>query len=252
MRAPMTTSSPVGWPGGFVPNAGVNGNSAVQGLVSHGSMSNIHSVFQQQQPHGQSMLGPHGSMGSLSSMVPPSVSMPVPFHQHHPTMSALPAKSTVEMTRDMLIQVLDRFSVLLEEWFEFQSPSASGGGSNYPRNIRLVVHGGACMLLHPQLYTLSEQQASVFATRGDPENMNMGQRRTTTRDVDFIARGFLAEYGRVWTRGSASVGRGGEKGRGMDAKERLRACIHETAVSFGLGEDWMNADADVALPMAYE
>ena len=108
------------------------------------------------------------------------------------------------------------------------------------------------MLLHSQLYALSEQQASVFAMRGDLNNKNMGHRRTTTRDVDIIARGFLAEYGHVWTRGSMSGSRGGAKGRGMDAKDRLRGCIHETAVLFGLGEDWMNADADVALPMAYE
>ncbi|KIM43933.1 hypothetical protein M413DRAFT_442997 [Hebeloma cylindrosporum] len=150
----------------------------------------------------------------------------------------------------MLVQVLDRFSVLLEDWFEFSSSTSIG--SNYPQGIRLVVHGGACMLLHPQLYALSEQQASVFAKRGDPDNQNMGHRRTTTRDVDFIARGFLAEYGTVWTSGSISGGRGGEKGRGMYAKDRLRGCIHDTAVLFGLGEDWMNADADVALPMVYD
>ena len=245
----MGTSSPVGWPGGFVTNAGVNGHNAGQGLVSQGSISNIHSVFQHQQPQGLSGFGQHGSMGSMSSLVPSSIPIPVPFQQFPPTMPALPTKNTVEMTRDMLLRVLEHFSVLLEEWFDF--PSASPG-SNYPQSIRLVVHGGACMLLHSQLYALSEQQASVFATRGDPDNKNMGQRRTTTRDVDFIARGFLAEYGRVWTRGSVSGGRGGGKGRGMDAKDRLRGCIHETAVMFGLGEDWMNADADVALPMAYE
>jgi hypothetical protein len=250
MGGPIGTSSPAGWPGGFITNVGVNGHTAVQGLVSQGSMSNMHGAYQHQQPHGPSTFGQHGSMGSLSSMLPPSVPMPVPFQQR--PIHALPTKNTVEMTRETLLRVLDQFSVLLEEWFDFPSGSPASIGSNYPQGIRLVVHGGACMLLHSQLYALSEQQASVFATRGDPNNMNMGHRRTTTRDVDFIARGFLAEYGRVWTRGSVSGSRGGEKGRGMDAKDRLRGCIHETAVLFGLGEDWMNADADVALPMAYE
>jgi hypothetical protein len=37
-----------------------------------------------------------------------------------------------------------------------------------------------------------------------------------------------------------------------DAKQRLRACIAETARHFGLGADWMNAHADVALPWAKE
>jgi hypothetical protein len=181
-----------------------------------------------------------------------SVPIPVPFQQQQfpPAMSALPAKNTVEMTRHTLLRVLDQFSVLLEEWFDFPPVPLIGIGNNDPQAIRLVVHGGACMLLHSQLYALSEQQASVFATRGDPDNKNMGHRRTTTRDVNFIARGFWAEYGRVWTRVSVSGGRGGEKGRGMDAKDRLRGCIHETAVMCGLGEDWMNADTDVALPMA--
>lgn len=37
-----------------------------------------------------------------------------------------------------------------------------------------------------------------------------------------------------------------------DAEERLRRCVGRTAEVFGLGEDWMNCDADVALPLAYE
>jgi hypothetical protein len=38
----------------------------------------------------------------------------------------------------------------------------------------------------------------------------------------------------------------------LDANDRLKQCIFETALQFGLGADWMNSDADVALPMATE
>jgi hypothetical protein len=165
------------------------------------------------------------------------------------------------MTRELLMKVLDDFSVLMEEWFDLgPQPGEEGYNANYPYYIRLVVHGGACMLLHPGLHALSEQQAAVFArTQGsytnEDQNKHMGQRRTTTRDVDFIARGFILEYGSVLVDKpsvSYSNGKGGRKGRRMSAEERLRGCIHETALKRGLGEDWMNADADVALPTTYE
>ncbi|KAF9002140.1 hypothetical protein BDQ17DRAFT_550163 [Cyathus striatus] len=38
----------------------------------------------------------------------------------------------------------------------------------------------------------------------------------------------------------------------MDGVARLRKCRDETARVFGLGRDWMNADADVALPFAVD
>jgi hypothetical protein len=59
--------------------------------------------------------------------------------------------------------------------------------------------------------------------------------RHSTRDVDIIKRAMVAEW----------------RARGVqDADARLTACIRKTATVFHLGQDWMNADADVALPMA--
>ena len=80
--------------------------------------------------------------------------------------------------------------------------------------VRLVVHGGAVMVLHKRLLC-----------------------RPYTRDVDYLHRSFEVEW----------------KARGLhDAGERLNNCIAETAEAFGLGLDWMNAHADIALPMALE
>ncbi|KAJ3522580.1 hypothetical protein NM688_g8854 [Phlebia brevispora] len=80
--------------------------------------------------------------------------------------------------------------------------------------VRLVIHGGAVMVLHHQLNC-----------------------RRNTRDVDYCHRSFVAE----WTQ------------RGVrDAGDKLNACILATAKQWGLGADWMNAHADVALPMAVD
>ncbi|KAJ7782122.1 hypothetical protein B0H14DRAFT_3585491 [Mycena olivaceomarginata] len=51
-----------------------------------------------------------------------------------------------------------------------------------------------------------------------------GEQRTTTRDIDYIARSFSSEWAQ-------------------------RAFL-KPLLQFGLGADWMNSDADVALPMA--
>ncbi|KAL0061338.1 hypothetical protein AAF712_011855 [Marasmius tenuissimus] len=118
----------------------------------------------------------------------------------------------------MLIMVLEHMSALLETEF---------GGVP----IRLVAHGGACMLLHPGLYNLAMRKAAYHSKRG--ENVPM---RKTTRDVDYIRRSFIAEYA-----GQHKI---------MDADIRMQKCIRTTALRFGLGADWMNADADVALPMS--
>lgn len=84
----------------------------------------------------------------------------------------------------------------------------------FGRIVRLVAHGGAVMVLHKRLLC-----------------------RQYTRDVDYLHRSFEVEW----------------KQRGLlDAGERLNACIAETAEAFGLGLDWMNAHADIALPMALE
>lgn len=80
--------------------------------------------------------------------------------------------------------------------------------------VRLVIHGGAVMVLHPSLSS-----------------------RKNTRDVDYCHRSFLSHW---------------QKRGVLDAGERLTLCIAETARAFKLGGDWMNAHADVALPMAYE
>ncbi|KAH9974907.1 hypothetical protein BGW80DRAFT_1457865 [Lactifluus volemus] len=85
---------------------------------------------------------------------------------------------------------------------------------SFRRQVRLVVHGGAVMVLYPHF-----------------------NHREYTQDVDYIHRSFVTEYRAL---GFA------------DAGERLRRCIAETAYKFKLGADWMNDHADVALPMAYD
>ncbi|KAF8551156.1 hypothetical protein OG21DRAFT_1513126 [Imleria badia] len=81
--------------------------------------------------------------------------------------------------------------------------------------IRLFIHGGAVMILHPHLSTSST--------------------RRTTRDIDYIRRAF----GHEWRKKGV-----------YDAEDRLQSCINATAHQFRLGTDWMNADPDVALPFA--
>src|SRR6266550_561050 len=60
------------------------------------------------------------------------------------TMAESPQHNTRELTREMLLAVLNHFSTLLPNKF-----------NNMP--VRLVVHGGACMLLHPDLDRLASQ-----------------------------------------------------------------------------------------------
>ena len=127
----------------------------------------------------------------------------------------LPLHNEVELSREMLIDILEYFSQLVAQLFA-------------GRTIRMVVHGGACMLLHPGLYNLSQQQHQMIPSL---------PRRTTTRDVDYIHRSFVAELALC----------------GMpDAAIKLQECIKTTARHFTLGADWMNSDADIALPMAHE
>ncbi|KAH7886660.1 hypothetical protein F5I97DRAFT_1829250 [Phlebopus sp. FC_14] len=85
----------------------------------------------------------------------------------------------------------------------------------FGHQIRLFIHGGAVMILHPSLSTSST--------------------RRTTRDIDYIRRAFGHEWRKVGV---------------YDAEERLQACINATAAKFRVGTDWMNADPDVALPLA--
>lgn len=113
----------------------------------------------------------------------------------------LPERNEVLLTRASLPAILTDLSNRLLPYFD-------------GKPVRLVVHGGAVMVLHPLLAC-----------------------RENTRDVDYNHRSFEAEW----------ISRGV-----MDAGPRLRTCIAATAKAFGLGRDWMNACADVALPMSIE
>lgn len=127
----------------------------------------------------------------------------------------MPPRNELELNRKKLFEVLNHFSLLVAEPFR-------------GAQVRLVVHGGACMLLHPGLHNLSQQQKHLSPTM---------PRRKTTRDVDIIKRSFGPEWGQ----------------RGLpNATELLEECVKATARQFGLGLDWMNSDADVALPWATE
>ncbi|KAI9566650.1 hypothetical protein HD554DRAFT_2205914 [Boletus coccyginus] len=107
----------------------------------------------------------------------------------------------IQLDRNMLFGLLDDLQQRTYQVF---------GGQ-----IRLFVHGGAVMILHPLLSTSST--------------------RRTTRDVDYIRRAF----GHEWRKKGV-----------YDAEDRLQSCINATAHKFRIGTDWMNADPDVALPFA--
>ncbi|CDO72038.1 hypothetical protein BN946_scf184943.g73 [Trametes cinnabarina] len=114
------------------------------------------------------------------------------------TKAPLPFRNEVLMNRGYLLSALDDLAKHLYAAFG--------------ATVRLVVHGGAVMVLHPLLAC-----------------------RESTRDVDYLHRAFEREW----------------LARGFtDAGARLRSCIRATARVFNLGADWMNACADVALPMA--
>ncbi|KAH9933702.1 hypothetical protein B0H21DRAFT_813584 [Amylocystis lapponica] len=117
------------------------------------------------------------------------------FHIRTPS-PVLKPHNDVLLNKRMLTAVLSDLSSRLLQYFGQQ--------------VRIVVHGGAVMVLHPRLAS-----------------------RQSTRDVDYNLRSFKGEWA----------------SRGVyDAGERLQACISATAIAFGLGADWMNACADVALP----
>jgi hypothetical protein len=117
-----------------------------------------------------------------------------------PAVPSLKPVNDIPLTRTLLKQVLSDLSERLYRSFR--------------RQVRLVVHGGAVMVLHPSF-----------------------THRDSTQDVDYIHRSFAKEY----------------RALGFpDAEQRLRACIAETAYRFNLGADWMNDHADVALPWALE
>lgn len=127
-----------------------------------------------------------------------------------------------QLNRDDLRRALEHLATLIAAYF--------------PTPVRLLVHGGACMLLHPALQsTLNQHHPQSNHSASSPPTPY--KPRVTTRDVDYIHRSFAAAW----------------KSKGMkDATQRLQFCICETAKVFGLGMDWMNADPDPALPMAKE
>ncbi|TFK22511.1 hypothetical protein FA15DRAFT_517106 [Coprinopsis marcescibilis] len=123
----------------------------------------------------------------------------------------IPKRNEVPFNREGLIPILEFFSQCV-------------GAAFNNRQIRLVVHGGACMLLHDMLHRLSTQQHQLHPTL---------PHRTSTRDVDYIHRSFLTEMAQQGV---------------LDAEAKIKDCIRRTAETCGLGLDWMNSDADVALP----
>lgn len=92
----------------------------------------------------------------------------------------------VQLNRTMLLDLLDDFQQRTLQEFGCQ--------------IRLFVHGGAVMILHPILSTSSTRRA--------------------TRDIDYIGRAF----GHEWRKKGV-----------YDAEDRLQSCINETAYTFRIG-----------------
>jgi hypothetical protein len=113
-----------------------------------------------------------------------------------PAVSALKDVNDVPLTRKVPTRALSYLSERLYRSFRCQ--------------VRLVMRGGAAMVLHP-----------LFS------------HRESTQDVDNIHRPFMSEYRALVF---------------PDAEQHLRTFIAETARKFGLGADWMNDHADVALP----
>lgn len=138
----------------------------------------------------------------MSLIFLPAPCHPGPLSQHTSRTSSPSPRpyNDVLLTKEILTSVLYDLSTRLLQ--HFRQP------------VRIVVHGGAVMVLHPFLAS-----------------------RKSTRDVDYNLRSFKNEWAQ----------------RGIyNAGERLQACIKATAVAFNLGADWMNACADVALPMSRE
>src|SRR6267154_3913486 len=102
-------------------------------------------------------------------------------------MSSSPSShNEVQLSGKTLVDLLNDLSVLVFQEFGCQ--------------IRLFIHGGAVMILHPELSTSSS--------------------RRTTRDIDYIRRAF----GHEWRK------------RGVyDAVERLQRCINAVAAKFRIG-----------------
>jgi hypothetical protein len=136
-------------------------------------------------------LCPSPNHGFVMSLVQPQILPPTLTQK---------AANDVPLTRKLLEQALADLSERLYRSFQ--------------RQVRLVVHGGAVMVLHKSF-----------------------NHRESTNDVDYIHRSFVSEH----------------RALGFPhAEHKLRSCIADTARKFDLGADWMNDHADVALPWALE
>ncbi|CAK5263225.1 unnamed protein product [Mycena citricolor] len=165
------------------------------------------------------------SFSALAAPVVPQYHHPPP--QHHrpspvqapaqlllsPPGPVIPSKNMCPLDREKMIHILNRFSEIIAGRFGVQ------------RQVRLVIHGGSVMLLNQELHDLAAQTARF----GVP-----AKQRTTTRDIDYIARSFALEWQQRYNI--------------PNANEMLKMCICDVASEFGLGADWMNSDPDVALP----
>nr|GAT57338.1 predicted protein [Mycena chlorophos] len=187
----------------------------------------------------------YGGFSALAAPVVPAISPPhtppvhsfsamghpLPFHRPQPSpaptpisaspfgggMPPIPAKNMRPLDRATLFEILEYFS----------TTTAARFGASRP--VRLVIHGGAVFVLNAELSQLAATTTAM--------DVHSPQQRTTTRDIDYILRSFVAEWA-AW---------------GVpDAAQRLKQCILDTAARFGLGADWMNSDADIALPWAID
>ena len=120
------------------------------------------------------------------------------------TLKALPRSSRAAgLYAELIHQLFIRLDIQLLEAFNGE-------------RVTLVVHGGAPILTHRGVAAVQQQT-----------------RRTTTRDVNFLAGAFAAEWA----------------ARGVsDAQSRLHAAAQEVALQIGVGLGWLEADTDAFLP----
>ncbi|TRM62024.1 hypothetical protein BD626DRAFT_458997 [Schizophyllum amplum] len=129
--------------------------------------------------------------------------MSTPYPSGALTPSAPPPPNSVPLTPSILRALLTHLDARLPQVFG-------------DRTVTLVVHGGAAILLHPEV-ALEEQTP----------------RRASTRDVNYLGTTFASEW----------------RGRGVpDAERFLHWAAHEAAARVGVGSDWLNASADTMCP----
>ncbi|KAL1704685.1 hypothetical protein EV121DRAFT_205176 [Schizophyllum commune] len=120
------------------------------------------------------------------------------------TLKALPRSSRgAGLYAELIHQLFIRLDIQLVEAF-------------HGERVTLVVHGGAPILTHRGVAAVQQQT-----------------RRTTTRNVNYLAGAFAAEWA----------------ARGVsDAQSRLHAAAQEVALQIGVGLGWLEADTDAFLP----